>query len=403
MYLAKSEGVSKVSSISIFTTDQSADLFDLMKKHISLDYDYVISGNPNSPLFSEFSSAKKIIGGPSLDSINKAIAFAKQSPYKLDVIAYDIEHWPMTPQEEQNDPAGTINKGADLVHEAGYRYGITPDGRYLLDYYQKIDWKKVDLLDMQFQRRVSNSDEFVKYVSDVTKFAKSVNPNIEVLVQVSLVLSSPDQILTAVDKVQNVVDGVVVAYLPAAAQPNNMSTVENLNKVLSGIERSPSAHLDYVVHEVTAQGYDFSIFVATNNSTVNSLKFEKEKKQVSLTVEGQEGTTGFVDLVIPTTLLSGNFTVYIDGNNVNMVSITNKYQLNNPTSVSEKEAQFALLYRNETSTEIRIGYIHSSHTINIVGTNVVPEFPAAVIFSVASIVAVFFAMIYRRVFGRRAF
>ena len=117
---------------------------------------------------------------------------------------------------------------------------------------------------------------------------------------------------------------------------------------------------------------EFDVKVATN-STVNSVDFNGEQKKVSVTVEGQSGTKGVSHISIPKGMVSGEMQVMIDGQVV-------------------ANDQVVVTKHTETETEIEVNYQHSVHTIDVIGTQAVPEFGtiAGLILTVAiiSIIAV---------------
>ena len=117
---------------------------------------------------------------------------------------------------------------------------------------------------------------------------------------------------------------------------------------------------------------DYDVKVATN-STVKDVKFNGDQKKVSVTVEGQSGTKGVSHISIPKSMVSGNFMVMIDGKAV-------------------ANDQVIVTQHTETETEVEVNYNHSIHTIDVVGTQAVPEFGtvAVLILTVAilSIVAI---------------
>lgn len=117
---------------------------------------------------------------------------------------------------------------------------------------------------------------------------------------------------------------------------------------------------------------EFDVKVATN-STVNSVKFNGEQKKVSVTVEGQSGTKGVSHISIPKDMVSGEMQVMIDGQIV-------------------ANDQVVVTKHTEAETEVEVNYQHSIHTIEIIGTQAVPEFGtiAGLILAVAiiSIIAV---------------
>jgi predicted secreted protein with PEFG-CTERM motif len=117
---------------------------------------------------------------------------------------------------------------------------------------------------------------------------------------------------------------------------------------------------------------DFDIQVATN-STVQNVDFNVEQKKVSVTVEGESGTKGVSHISIPKAMVSGDMTVMIDGK----VIPSDKVVVTSNT---------------ELETEVEVNYNHSVHTIDIVGTQAVPEFGAItmmiLVVAIISIVAI---------------
>lgn len=110
---------------------------------------------------------------------------------------------------------------------------------------------------------------------------------------------------------------------------------------------------------VDAEGKDFDVGIASN-STISNFKFEQEAKKVSFTVEGETGTQGVTQITIQKPMLSGQMTVMIDGEVVTPES-------NNVVATSDTNSEMTL----------EINYHHSEHTIEVAGTNVVPEFPVS--------------------------
>lgn len=115
---------------------------------------------------------------------------------------------------------------------------------------------------------------------------------------------------------------------------------------------------------VKAEGHDFDVEVASNSTSVSNLNFDEQNKKLSFTVQGDTGTKGVTEITIPKSLLSGDLTVMIDG------------QAMAQSDVVETAS-------TDTDTTLELNYHHSTHQIDIVGTNAVPEFS-----SVASLVLV---------------
>ena len=117
---------------------------------------------------------------------------------------------------------------------------------------------------------------------------------------------------------------------------------------------------------VKAEGKDFQVDIASNSTSVTNLNFDGQNKKLSFTVQGETGTKGVTQVTIPKSMLSGDLTAMIDGRAM---------------------AQSDVVETADTSdsTTLEINYHHSTHTIDIVGTNAVPEFPLASIILVAGI------------------
>ncbi len=110
---------------------------------------------------------------------------------------------------------------------------------------------------------------------------------------------------------------------------------------------------------VKAEGHDFDVQVASNSTSVSDLNFDEQNKKLSFTVQGDAGTKGVTEITIPKPLLSGDLTVMIDG------------QAMAQSDVVETAS-------TDTETTLELNYHHSTHQIDIVGTNAVPEFSSVV-------------------------
>jgi hypothetical protein len=105
-------------------------------------------------------------------------------------------------------------------------------------------------------------------------------------------------------------------------------------------------------HRVT-DGFDFRVFTESN-STISNFEFIQAEKKILFNVAGPSGTKGFCNVTIPKQLLGGPFDVLFDGENVANV----------------------ILSANITHTSFYFIYDHSGHWVEIIGTTVIPEFPA---------------------------
>ena len=123
--------------------------------------------------------------------------------------------------------------------------------------------------------------------------------------------------------------------------------------------------------------YTYTVIVATN-STLGNFDFGLYENQISFSVTGPNGTTGFCKIIIPEELVGNNFPVYL--NEVLLV----------------EGVDYTRIY-NSTHTTYDITYSHSTHVIAITGTNVVPEYSSCVLLSIM-LVTTFVVVIYKKKF-----
>lgn len=130
-------------------------------------------------------------------------------------------------------------------------------------------------------------------------------------------------------------------------------TVAKLQPSSTFLVASPNAFA------VEAEGKEFEMNIASTSS-VSDFAFDQDAKKISFKVEGEDGTDGVTQVTIPKPLLSGQMTILIDGQAV-------KPESNAVIVSSDTDAQVTL----------EINYHHSEHTVEVTGTNVVPEFPVS--------------------------
>jgi len=233
----------KPLSFAVFTFANDSDSIKTLWKYYSSNdnNNYVIQSirsHPSLWLFDTFPGERKIIVVQSLDNITKAIDIARKYQ-RVETIAYDFEHWDKTPQSERTDIPYTVSKGADMVHKAGFKFGIIPDFQYLLENYRKIDWSKVDFLGMQLQRFAQEPKEYFLTAKDISTFVKSKNPSTEIFTQLSFRFADADNINAITKEVKKTVDGFIISY---RTNTDNISesclsqcTPDDLDAVLANI------------------------------------------------------------------------------------------------------------------------------------------------------------------------
>ena len=132
-----------------------------------------------------------------------------------------------------------------------------------------------------------------------------------------------------------------------------------------------------------AEEYQFSVNVGTEpfnvsvktNSAISNFAFDENKKTLSFDVEGANDTAGFCNMAMPEKLLGGPYIVKVGD-----ITILQGY-------IPPKNGTHSFLY---------FTYNHSSHTVKIIGTTAIPEFPSYFIVSLFTTATLLAAIIYRR-------
>jgi hypothetical protein len=226
---------------AIFTLANDSESMKVMRQQYSQnDRDhYVMQSIRSLPeplwLYDAFPTHRKMIIVQSLDNITNAIEVGRY--YNLTMIIYDIEKWEKTPELNGTDPSLLISKGADIVHQLGYKYGITPDADTLIENYKKISWNKTDFLGMQLQRYSQDTTEYSRLAEEITTFARSKNPNIEIFTQLSFRFADTNEMIELIENINEVVDGFIISYLPGPDSDSCISkcSPHELNLVLDRI------------------------------------------------------------------------------------------------------------------------------------------------------------------------
>ena len=155
---------------------------------------------------------------------------------------------------------------------------------------------------------------------------------------------------------------------------NNFSTVFDM---LGGLEAWKEAGYPIEQNfEVTVENVTYPVSISTN-STINEFYFNATSKQLSFNVTSTTDTTGFCNVSIPSNLMWGDFSLYMDDIElVEGVDYTETY--------------------NGTHYLFSISYLHSSHVLELVSTEVVPDF-AGWLFMPFIVSATLVAFILRKV------
>lgn len=111
----------------------------------------------------------------------------------------------------------------------------------------------------------------------------------------------------------------------------------------------------YVVIPMSFSAFGQEILVSSN-STITNFQFSSTSKKISFSVSGSTGTKGFANITFPRSLLSGDLTVYLNGTPL------------------VRDVNYTLV-ANATHYGVNLNYLHSTHQVEIIGTEAIPEFP----------------------------
>jgi len=163
---------------------------------------------------------------------------------------------------------------------------------------------------------------------------------------------------------------------------NNPYTVTmNSNKTLTVVfTEIPSDNGEPSFEETTIHVYfeqNVYIIKICSNSNVSEFDFNQALKKIRFNANGTSGTTGLCNVTFPSELMWGDFSIY------------------KGDTLLIENVDYIGTY-NGTHYLFSIMYEHSTHTIEIIATEVVPEFPSFVILPLFMIATLLAVTVYRR-------
>jgi len=215
------------------------------------------------------------------------------------------------------------------------------------------------------------------------------------LVLVKLKDPNGNIVYTKETQVDNNGNYVVPVSLPenATGKYSVESSLETKAGLVSTLDASTAAKLDSSTSFLVMTPDEFSVATRdgnfnvgiSSNSTVSDFSFDSQSKTISFNVQGETGTRGVSDIVVPKSLLGGQIQVMVDG-----------------TMEPYNSAGVVVVSDTPSETALEINYHHSMHTIQLIGTSAaempvssqaVPEFsslaPVVLVISIASMIFVY--------------
>lgn len=131
----------------------------------------------------------------------------------IDMVMYNPENWDLTPEEEKAELVSTVREFAAFVHERDLGFMFAPDRRYAELYLGEVA-PDVDAVMLQGQRLQHDPQTFGVWVQGMAEVAHTVNPDVQVFVQVGATRGTAQEMLAALQTVAGDIDGIAVWSMP---------------------------------------------------------------------------------------------------------------------------------------------------------------------------------------------
>jgi hypothetical protein len=215
--------------IRIMTINNDEATRAVIRNHLGED-DFI--NNFRLPVLGMYPGQNQALNEQSIDDVRAAIATEiPASKVDVDFIEYDNEAGNgdlSTPESELVDPAAATNQAMKIIHDAGYKSGVAPTRRILMQELGGVQWANVDYVVMQLQK-VVGTQEFRDIADKVSTTTRKQNPDIVIFAQINPALNSVEEIVDAVNSVRDDIDGVGIVW--------TMSDTAQLDKLLTALGR----------------------------------------------------------------------------------------------------------------------------------------------------------------------
>ena len=233
----------QTSKYIIYSTDVTKDsTTNIAKKHLIADlnnyagqgYWQTIDDDFGTEVYSAAPDNKRMMFASSLQWMKDAVPVAKD--HHVSMLTYNAESWEYTPLWEQNNPVQAFSNAAYTAHSNGFKFAYNPTLKIFKGpnvNYLKQDWTKCDMVLIPYAGLLLFPTNFKIQVQNVVSHIKSENPNIEIIIGVSLRYANPDQIITAINSVRPYIDGTAITHHPD--ERCTYCTEANLDKLMAGL------------------------------------------------------------------------------------------------------------------------------------------------------------------------
>jgi len=128
---------------------------------------------------------------------------------QMDIIGYDLEHWPLTPAEEQADPVAAVKRLRELADRYGLELAIGPDRRFAMEYGAEMA-PYADRFILQLQRLQGNPDTLLDFTQPLIQELRQANPDLKINVVLRPDENNVEQLLDLVALIKDDIDGISI-------------------------------------------------------------------------------------------------------------------------------------------------------------------------------------------------
>lgn len=140
----------------------------------------------------------------------------------------------------------------------------------------------------------------------------------------------------------------------------------NTTQGMSGMSNMKNMIMSHMTYDIMVGGQSVKVMVGSIGDLPKSVQFNQDQKSISFDASGlTTKDLSHYDVTIPDVLLSGNFTVTINGKSIKSIAVPNE----NSTTIH-------ITIPNSYVKENSVG---DSATITLAGTTAIPEFPFAIL------------------------
>jgi hypothetical protein len=208
----------------VLLTPDAANYFN----QVAGDGDVAGIMSSHADLSGSVTKGQKMIVFASWADASSQLSTLSSQGYKI--VAYDPEHWPQTPQSEQQNLVATVAGASQAVHNAGMQFLVVPDKSYTDQYAAQLA-PYADYFILQGQRLETDPISYASWISQMAGQIHGANANTKVYAQLVTGRADPNTLLTIMHADQGVVNGIAIWASPTFL--NDLQTVVGQYKASS--------------------------------------------------------------------------------------------------------------------------------------------------------------------------